>query len=186
MANKSETIRNLYQQGKSVSEIAKELGLTYQRVYSTLRRAGLLQVKSAPSEGKVDPKAYSRFIEGLEILSVEILEVQAKLERPPQKGAPLQPVFGRPKAFGPEKIEGGFRAGLELQLDFQDSLGTFGFLRLRVAASYQSGVFPDASFFQTFSQRNLPVNLWPYLRFYVDFLTSQMGLPRLVLPALKF
>ncbi|GAA6763462.1 MULTISPECIES: winged helix-turn-helix domain-containing protein [Thermus] len=185
MASKSETIRELYRKGKSVSEIAKELGLSYQRVYNTLRRAGLLQPKGTPSETEVDPKAYGRFIEGLEILSVELVEVQAKLERPPQKGKPLEPVLTPLKAFGPDKIEGGFKAGLELHLDIKDALGSFGFLKLRVAATYQSAHFPEGAFFQTFSQRNLPLNLWPYLRLYVDFLTSQMGLPRLVLPVLK-
>jgi hypothetical protein len=67
----------------------------------------------------------------------------------------------------------------------EDAHGTFGHVWLRVAATYQSALFPEGALFQTFSQRNLPVNLWPYLRLYVDFLAGQMGLPRLVLPAFK-
>lgn len=182
MENTSATIRRLYQEGKSVSAIAKELGLTYQRVYNTLRRAGLLK---ANQEAPPSPQKYRKFIADLQILEVALLEVHAKLERPPQGSKR----FGLPEdglsAFGPTKTEEGFQAGMELKLEFQDDEGIFGFVHLRVAARYRSRTVPDKALFQVFQERNLPLNLWPYLRVYVDFLTAQMGLPRLVLPALK-
>ncbi|BCZ93196.1 hypothetical protein TthAA37_23850 (plasmid) [Thermus thermophilus] len=184
MENKSETIRRLYREGKGVSEIAKALGLSYQRVYNTLKRSGLLEPKGRgplPS-GEPDPEAYVKFIQGLDIRSVELVEVHAKLERPP-KGK-LAYKMGL-EAFGPEPREGGFLAGLALSLDFQDEEGPFGFLRLRVRAGYATPLFPDEALFRAFRERNLLLHLWPYLRLYVDFLTAQMGLPRLVLPAWK-
>lgn len=183
MESKSATIRRLYQEGKSVSAIAKELGLTYQRVYNTLRRAGLLSTKG---DGEPSPEAYANFIAGLEILGVELLEVHAKLERPPQGKKRFGPAPGGLSAFGPTRTEEGFQAGLEFRLEFQDEEGSFGFVHLRLAARYRSSTFPDEALFRVFRERNLPLNLWPYLRVYVDFLTAQMGLPRLVLPALKF
>ena len=54
MESKSEAIRRLYREGKSVAEIARELGLTYQRVYNTLKRSGLLKPKA---EEEPDPEA---------------------------------------------------------------------------------------------------------------------------------
>ena len=179
MESKSETIRRLYREGKGVAEIARELGLTYQRVYNTLKRSGLLKPKG---EGSPDPEAYARFIQGLEIRSIELVEVHAKLERP-RKGKLSFKIDL--EAFGPEQREGGFLAGLALGLDFQDEEGSFGFLRLRLRASYDSARFPEEKIFRVFQERNLPINLWPYLRLYVDLLAGQMGLPRLVLPAWK-
>jgi len=184
MESKSETIRRLYREGKSVSEIAKSLGLSYQRVYNTLKRSGFLKPKGrGPSpSGEPDPEAYARFIQGLEIRSVEMTEAHAKLERSPKGKLSFRMGL---EAFGPEPREGGFTAGLALNLDFQDEEGPFGFLRLRVRAGYATPLFPDEPLFRTFRERNLIVHLWPYLRLYVDFLTAQMGLPRLVLPAWK-
>ncbi|BDG22727.1 helix-turn-helix domain-containing protein [Thermus thermophilus] len=179
MENKSETIRRLYREGKGVSEIAKALGLSYQRVYNTLKRSGLLKPKA---EGEPDPEAYARFIQGLDIRSVELVEAHAKLERPPKGKLAFKMGL---EAFGPEPREGGFLAGLALSLDFQDEEGPFGFLRLRVRAGYATPLFPDEALFRAFRERNLLLHLWPYLRLYVDFLTAQMGLPRLVLPPWK-
>jgi transposase-like protein len=179
MESKSEAIRRLYREGKSVAEIARELGLTYQRVYNTLKRSGLLKPKA---EGEPDPEAYAKFIQGLEIRSVELVEVHAKLERSPKGKLAFKMGL---EAFGPEQREGGFLAGLVLSLDLQDEGGSFGILRLRLRANYDSALFPEERIFRVFRERNLPINLWPYLRLYVDFLTAQMGLPRLVLPAWK-
>lgn len=178
MESKSETIRRLYREGKNPAEIARELGLTYQRVYNTLKRSGLL----SPKREEPDPEAYRKFIQELEIRSVELLEAHAKLDRAPQgkKGVSVSL-----EAFGPEEVEGGFRAGLAFQLNFQDDQGSFGFINIRVAARYKSPRFPEGNVFQIFKERNLPVNLWPYLRLYTDFFTGQMGLPRLTLPAFK-
>lgn len=174
MESKSATIRRLYQEGKSVSAIAKELGLTYQRVYNTLRRAKLLPTKEG---GEPSPEAYADFIAGLEILGVELLEVHAKLERSPQGSKRFGPPPDGLSTFGPTKTEEGFQAGLELRLEFQDDEGSFGFVHLRVAARYRCTTFPDEALFQVFRERNLPLNLWPYLRVYVDFLTARWACP---------
>ncbi len=114
MESKSETIRRLYHEGKSVAEIARELGLTYQRVYNTLKRSGLLKPKA---EGE---QAYTKFIQGLQIRSVELVEVHAKLERSPKGKLGYKMDL---EALGPEPREGGFLAGLALSLDFRDEGG---------------------------------------------------------------
>ena len=179
--SKTETIKKLYQEGKSVSEIAKELNVTYQRVYNTLRRARLLESKG----DKGDTQDYDKFISGLNIRTVQLREAHAKLERSPSGRLRVSMDQSTLEAFGPEKDNEGFWAGLTLNLSFHDEQGRFGFVHLKVAVLYTSSVFPDSSIFQIFSKRNLPVNIWPYLRLYVDFFTGQMGLPRLVLPAFK-
>lgn len=41
------------------------------------------------------------------------------------------------------------------------------------------------NFFKVFKELNLPVNVWPYVRTYTQFLISNMGLPPLTLPYWK-
>lgn len=72
-----------------------------------------------------------------------------------------------------------------MKIALQDDDKPFGQIVVKVAASYKSQVVPEQDFFKVFASRNLPLNLWPYLRLYVDFLVAQMGLPRLTLPLLK-
>jgi len=132
--NKSEVIRELYQEGKSVSEIAKTLGLSYQRVYNTLRRSGLLPKAQTPNSG-----TYRRFIEGLEIRSVELREVHAHLERKPEGGLHLE---AQMDPFGPEEIPGGFAAGLRLALTFRDAQGPLAAWNSRWRPSTPAPSFP--------------------------------------------
>ncbi|WP_243094644.1 helix-turn-helix domain-containing protein [Thermus thalpophilus] len=176
--SKSEQIRQLFQEGKDVSEIAKVLGISYQHVYNVLRRSGLLKPKKIPAT----PQAYEAFIAGLELQGVALQALSAELKRMPEgkKGANLEV-----KPFGPEPLDGGFRAGLTLTAQLLEDGDLFGHLEVKVAASYRSSVFPEGDLFQMFAEHNLPLNLWPYLRFYVDFLTTQMGLPPLTLPLFK-
>lgn len=177
--SKAEQIRRLYQEGKTVSEVAKALGIRYQHAYNELRRLGLLKAK----KDEPTPEVYGEFIAGLELLGVTLEELSAKLERSPEgkKGAAvnLEP-------FGPEPFDGGFRAGLVMTVTLLEDGRPFGQVRAKAVGMYRSAIFPQGSVFQTFAQQNLPLNLWPYLRLYVDFVTAQMGLARLTLPLLKF
>lgn len=179
--NTTDAILRLYQEGKSIPSIAQELGITYQRAYNALRRAGLLK----PKRKEDFSEEYTKFIAGLNIRTVQLREVHAKLERNPTGKLRFSLDQGSLEAFGPEKEQEGFWAGLALKLDFRDEMGPFGFISLKVAVLYGSPILPNEEVFQAFKERNLPVNIWPYLRLYVDFVTGQMGLPRLILPAFR-
>lgn len=177
--SKAEQIRRLYQEGRTVSEVAKALGIRYQQAYNVLKQAGLLKTK----QEEPTPEAYGEFIAGLELLGVTLEELSAKLERSPEgkKGATvdLEP-------FGPEPFDGGFRAGLVVSVTLLEDGRPFGQVRAKAVGTYRSAALPQGPVFQIFAQKNLPLNLWPYLRLYVDFVTAQMGLARLTLPLLKF
>ena len=50
----------------------------------------------------------------------------------------------------------------------------------------KTGFLPyDIELKQRFVERNVPVNVWPYIREIVATMTAKMGLPPLVLPTLK-
>ena len=80
---KTDRIRELYLAGKSISEIAKELGIRYQHAYNTLVRLGLYQPKTktkARPARKVDPKVYSDFIRGIDLAGIALRDVEAAVE----------------------------------------------------------------------------------------------------------
>ncbi len=179
---KAAQIRKLYTEGLSISQIAQQLGIRYQHAYNVLRRSGLLQGKVKHGEEIPDPELYARFISELELLGIELQELSARLERSPEGKKSIR--YGL-EPFNPVPFDGGFKAGLTLDLELLDDEGTFGHITLKVAAKYRSSTLPEQAFFRLFASRNLPLNLWPYLRMYTDFLIVQMGLPRLTLPLLK-
>jgi len=188
---KSERIRELYRQGKSISEIARELGIRYQHAYNVLVNSGLHRPKSkkgeAPGAPKVDPKAYAEFIRGIEIRAVLLERVEARIGELPKGHLGFHIEF-EPVDQKPVRLKGGFFARLRFEVKFlvrDEEDGEFGHIQAVWRGVYQSRGLPDEAIFTLFVRRNLPVNLWPYFRVQVDQLTAQMGLPRLVLPAFK-
>ncbi|GAA6735052.1 hypothetical protein YIM1640_22110 [Thermus oshimai] len=141
------------------------------------------KTSKAKAVPEVDPEAYGRFIGGLEIRQVFLSRVEAELHRKPHPGELAVEMVLKP--LGPEEEEGGFRAGLRLDLNLKDAEGSFGRMALEIQGVYASPLFPDEATFRVFAERNLPLNLWPYLRVYLDLLTGGMGLPRLVLPVFR-
>lgn len=51
--------------------------------------------------------------------------------------------------------------------------------------SLSGGFEPDEDLVKQFLERNVPINLWPYVRETVATLTARMGLVPLLLPILK-
>lgn len=49
----------------------------------------------------------------------------------------------------------------------------------------RKGLVVGHDLIQAFVQRNVPINIWPYVRELVSSLTMRMGMPPLLLPTLK-
>jgi|GEM_PF-140736 len=188
----TDRIRELYLAGKSISEIAKELGIRYQHAYNTLVRLGLYQPKTktrARPPRKVDPKIYSDFIRGIELVGIALRGVEAAVEDRPAGRLGFE-IRMEPLERKPRARKDGFTVGLRFEVRFlvkEDGRKErqFGHIKAEWEATYRSKEPPSAAIFELFVRQNLPVNLWPYFRVQVDQLTAQMGLPRLVLPAFK-
>ncbi len=193
---KTDRIRELYLAGKTISEVAKELGIRYQHAYNTLVRLGLYQPKSKkqrsarPEKPRVDPGAYAAFIRGVDLKAVFLEALEARLYERPGGRLGLE-IHLSPTEKLPVPVEEGFSAGLRFEVRFLIREGEgkeereFGRIRAVWRAVYRSSSLPSPEVFEVFAMRNLPVNLWPYFRVQVDQLTAEMGLPRLVLPAFK-
>ena len=191
---KSERIRELYRQGKSISEIARELGIRYQHAYNVLVNSGLHKPKSkkgeAPEAPTVDPKAYAEFIRGLDLKAVLLEQIEAQVKARPEGRLGFE-IRRVPADERPKLMDGGFSAALRFEVEFlvQEKDGgkerSFGYIQAVWRGVYSSREKPSKVIYDLFIHQNLPVNLWPYFRVQVDQLTAQMGLPRLVLPAFK-
>lgn len=57
--------------------------------------------------------------------------------------------------------------------------------RLVYELNAREGFEPDEGLAKQFVERNVPINLWPYVRETVATLTAKMGLAPLLLPILK-
>ncbi|WP_457637559.1 sigma-70 family RNA polymerase sigma factor [Oceanithermus sp.] len=188
---KTDRIRELYLSGKSISEIAKELGIRYQHAYNVLVSSGLHKPKSKKGEPpKVDPKAYAEFIRGLDLRAVLLEQIEAQVKARPEGRLGFE-IRLTPADEHPMLMDGGFSAALHFEVEFlvQEKEGgkerSFGYIQAVWRGVYSSREKPSKTIYNLFIHQNLPVNLWPYFRVQVDQLTAQMGLPRLVLPAFK-
>ena len=190
-STKSERIRELYRQGKSISEIAKELGIRYQHAYNVLVSSGLHKPKSKKGEPpRPDPKAYAEFIRGLDLRAVLLDHLEAQIKERPRGRLSFE-IRLAPTDKRPVPVDGGFSAGLRFTVEFLVREGedgeerAFGRIQAVWRAVYRAEEEPSGAIYDLFVRQNLPVNLWPYFRVQVDQITAQMGLPRLVLPAFK-
>lgn len=189
---KTDRIRELYLQGKSISEIARELGIRYQHAYNTLVRLGLHKPKTnkqARSAHRVDPQVYSEFIRGIELAGVTLRSVEAAVDDRPAGRLGFE-ITMEPAENKPRAQEGGFVSRLRFRVRFLVSQDgekerSFGHIEAVWEAFYRSKQMPSGKIYELFLRQNVPLNLWPYFRTQVDQLTAQMGLPRLVLPAFK-
>jgi len=63
--SKAEQIRRLYQEGRTVSEVAKALGIRYQQAYNVLKQAGLLKTKQEePTPRRTGVYRWARALRG--------------------------------------------------------------------------------------------------------------------------
>lgn len=145
---------------------------------------------------EVNLEQYSNFIQGLELhniyLAASRTEVKAfpngdglfyHLDSESQGPLPVNP--------DPEGREG-FQAATRYSVLIFDHEPTEGetaeplaVIEAVWAAVYTSPRQPTQEEFNLFAQQNLPVNIWPYFRYFVHNATSHMGFPQLVLPTFK-
>lgn len=135
------------------------------------------------------PEEYAKFIQGIELLDVRLVSSHATSN-----------------AIRPDASELRLRVRYRSDITRLHNAGTYVFEaypRLKVIASkaegedpagevevrlglrYESKLEPTDGFLEIFSQVNLQVNAWPYLREYVQQTITRFGWTPLVLPTLK-
>jgi hypothetical protein len=145
--------------------------------------------KAKPKIQLPRPEAYNRFVEGLELRRVRLIEARVHALDPMPNPAESEIELDEQYDFTP--TEGGFEAVGRFRLRVRErktktEQGTvevsFGFLYASVVSP---GVPDFAGFFEVFKEINLPINMWPFAREYIHNAMARMDWPPFTLPLRK-
>ena len=135
-----------------------------------------------------DPKRYSEFIGGLQIVDVRFREASfrfsAKLrnmEKPPPLSMSIK---AKHNALGAKAFEAVQTFKLEGRIKPKTPLLVK--IKCELVAVYHASVEVTPDLFDIFKDSTLILNTWPYMREFVQSCTLRAGLPPLVLPLAKF
>ena len=150
-------------------------------------------MKSIHPEKEKFRERYSRFINGLRledmfieegsfkrlILSIEDIPETAHLE------VAVKPTNTEFPVLKDKQFE--VRQTLSCSLKFVNKKRKIPLTKIKVSyyLRYSSEVEVEEKFFDIFQKRNIPVQIWPYLREFIGNCMYRMGLPPLVLPVMK-
>lgn len=136
----------------------------------------------------LDPAAieqYNAFIASLQLKRIELAELGARSERSDLAEVTLQ-VGTKFAVTCPQRDEQGFTAEARLQLSFHsEEQGDLGQITCAYRVEYTSDIPVTDAIFEQFAQRNVPLNIWPFLRETVMNITQRFGWSGFVLPPFR-
>lgn len=148
--------------------------------------------KAASSEQAVtlpSPEEYAEFIQGIELLDVRLIssEAHSGAYQPEAPELKLLVRYGSDIARVDSAEGYAFEAYPRLRVEAQKGDGDepAGHVEVRFGLRYKSEFEPTDGFLEIFSNVNLQMNAWPYLREYVQQTITRFGWTPLVLPMLK-
>ncbi|MFA5550598.1 MAG: hypothetical protein WDA03_03175 [Trueperaceae bacterium] len=135
------------------------------------------------------PEEYAEFIQGIELVDVRLVnsDSNSSAYRPEAPELKLLVKYGSDIARV-DSVEGyAFEAYPRLRVEAQKGDGDdlAGHVEVRFGLRYKSELEPTDGFLEIFTNVNLKVNAWPYLREYVHQTITRFGWTPLVLPVLK-
>jgi len=141
------------------------------------------------NEKPPSPEKYQAFLQGLELRHVRLIELRVTtLDDDPKPAESIVSVEGRTE-FVP--TEGGFEARTRYYVSFSErKLGQeLGAIEALYGFRYESEVKPNdegaEAYFEIFSDVNMPVNSWPFMRELTYNMMARMGWTPFALPLLK-
>jgi len=131
------------------------------------------------------PAEYNEFLRGIEIHTIRMAKgsFESTVSRPPGSGTAVD-VAVRSHFVN---REGEFDAIAEFRVDFEKdgAQEITGSIAATYVVTYSTEKPMTDRIWRVFSERNLRMNLWPYLREFVDSATVRMAWPRLILPTMN-
>ena len=151
------------------------------------------KTQKTPAGGKAatlpSPEEYAEFIRGIELLDVRLVSSAAHsdVHRPEASDLKLLVKYGSDMARLDSAVGYTFEAYPQLRVEARnrDDDELAGYVEVRFGLRYQSELEPIDGLLEIFSNVNLQVNAWPYLREYVQQTITRFGWTPLVLPTLK-
>ncbi len=143
--------------------------------------------KAPKNQALPSPEEYARFVEGLELVGVRLVEAQVRAHHPrpdPRKGdVRVEEEYTYQPAKGVLEARARYRVVFS-DKDMGEEWGrveaVFGFIyRTQVSKKEVERFLP------IFKETSLPLNAWPYLREFVHTTMGRMGWTPLVLPLRK-
>lgn len=154
-----------------------------------------LQVRQAP-ESDPDaprpptPQQYRDFVGSIELLDVRLAKAQASSTASRFEAESLTVRLGLETKAGASKKSGDVyqfevQATLDARVLKLDAEKQVGRINATFSLRYSSQTKPSAELLDVFSNVNVPVNAWPYLREFVQQTVTRFGWTPLVLPTLN-
>ena len=135
----------------------------------------------------ISPERYNKILSGIQLLSIDLMSISA--ERAEDWTDIADPCLQHFENHSYKQIDRNniiVKSGYSISIIDKDNPEM---IACTVKMVLRSKIFTKdkftKAFFQVFSQLNLPVNVWPYVRTYTQFLTANMGLPSVTLPYRK-
>jgi hypothetical protein len=136
-------------------------------------------------KAKLNPADYARFIQQVELVDVRLVAIRAEVKALPEKQVLYTTTCTGGAIF--EMREGFFTAFTTYKLRIVDpeTKKLIANVSETFAAEYRSQLPMTDEIFTVFSQVNLSLNVWPYLRELTHNTLARMNMPRMVAPTLK-
>lgn len=131
------------------------------------------------------PTEYNDFLKGIDILGIRMTKGSFESKGPaaPRGGTTVDIAVNSRFV----NHEGKFDGIAEFEVRFKSEQGedTAGTISARYVVTYSTAKPMTDEIWRIFAERNLRMNLWPYLREFIESATVRMAWPRLVLPAMN-
>jgi|GEM_PF-1598347 len=134
----------------------------------------------------ITPARYNEILSGIQLLSIDLVNISAERA---ENWIEIVPTLKVTENHKYKSIDNNIIVTLSEYtvsiIDEVDSSKIACTIKMVLKSKISTQNKFTKSFFQVFSQLNLPVNVWPYVRTYTQFLTANMGLPSVTLPYRK-
>jgi hypothetical protein len=145
--------------------------------------------KAKPKPQLPPPEEYNRFVEGLELRRVRLVEATVRSLEPMPNPTASEVELEEQYSFTP--MDNGFEAvgKFRLRILEGETRAEQGTVEVSFGFWYSSLVKPEASqflgHFEVFREINLPINMWPFAREYIHNSMARMDWPPFTLPLRK-
>jgi hypothetical protein len=128
---------------------------------------------------------YNAFISGLELQQIRLGAAEIDAPRPPEQRRIVPVVQLDDAAYTNDDGHISVRQTLRLDGTYEGESDATLRIRATYEVRYTANTPMTDAIFAEFRYRNLPVNVWPYFREYLQSTLCRVGWPVLTLPAFK-
>ena len=135
---------------------------------------------------KIKPELYRKILEGIELQNIYLKSFDGEINLDIFPKSPIVNISS--KADFTTKNENHVQICQKWNIVAKDKSSESKFLSMSVTyclVLYSRNEFTK-DFFDIYEKTSLPINVWPFVREFVNSMTARMNIPPLTLPLLKF